>query len=157
MTLLDAVPDFAGLDTLILATDIDSRILEKAEAGVYSDQQITGIPEAFRKKYLKPTGADRFEITASVKRMIRFRELNLLHDWPMRTRFDVIFCRNVVIYFDTPTQDSLWPRFEASLHPEGWFFLGHSERISEASQARFSSVGMTAYQPVTAPQQTTTA
>ncbi|WP_407493470.1 CheR family methyltransferase [Pseudooceanicola sp. MF1-13] len=157
MTLLDAAPDFAGLDTLILATDIDTRILEKAEAGTYSAQQITGVPEALRGKFLKCTDPDTYTVTADVKRMVRFRELNLLHDWPMRTRFDVIFCRNVVIYFDTATQDSLWPRFEAALQPDGWFFLGHSERISEASQTRFSSVGMTAYQPVATSPQTTTA
>jgi len=157
MTLLDTAPDLAALDVLILATDIDTRILEKAETAVYSDQQIAGIPDALRAKYLKQLSPDQHAITPNVRRLIRFRELNLLHDWPMRTRFDVIFCRNVVIYFDTATQDSLWPRFEAALQPDGWFFLGHSERISEASQARFKSVGMTAYQPTTATPQPTTA
>lgn len=149
MLILDAAPELASLDTLILATDIDPRILEKAEAGVYSDQQIAGIPESYRARFLLHT-QDGHQVSAAVKRMVRFRELNLLGEWPMRTRFDVIFCRNVVIYFDAATQDSLWPRFDAALQPTGWMFLGHSERVSDAAQSRFTSVGMTAYQPSTA-------
>ena len=150
MLILDAAPELASLDTLILGTDIDTRILEKAEAGIYSTQQIQGVPEAYRGKFLNKTAdSDQMQVAANVKRLVRFRELNLLHDWPMKSRFDIIFCRNVVIYFDGPTQDSLWPRFDAALHPDGWFFLGHSERVSEASMSRFTSVGMTAYKPIT--------
>ena len=149
MLILEAAPDLQNLDTLILATDIDPKILEKAESGIYSDHQITGVPSGMRGKYLKSDGAN-FSVTPAVRRMIRFRELNLLRDWPMRTQFDVIFCRNVVIYFDTETQDRLWPRFQQALKPDGWFFLGHSERVSEASASRFTSVGMTAYRPTTA-------
>ena len=149
MLILDAAPELASLDTLILASDIDPRILEKAEAGVYAEQQITGVPEAYRSKFLTRT-TDGYQVTNAVKRLVRFRELNLLGEWPMRTKFDVIFCRNVVIYFDNATQDSLWPRFEAALQPTGWLFLGHSERVSDAAQSRFVSVGMTAYQPSSA-------
>lgn len=144
MQIHESAPDLAARDTLILASDIDPNILEKAEAGVYSDQQINGIPAEMRQKYLRSSGGQH-TVDPSLKRMIRFRELNLLRDWPMRTRFDVIFCRNVVIYFDAPTQDTLWPRFENALAPEGWFFLGHSERVSDAAASRFTSVGMTAY------------
>jgi chemotaxis protein methyltransferase CheR len=144
MTIQEAAPELAALDTLILATDIDPNILDKAEAGQYSDQQITGIPDALRGKYLT-SSASGHRVSATLKRMIRFRELNLLQPWPMRTRFDVIFCRNVVIYFDTETQNTLWPRFDQALVPDGWFFLGHSERVSDACAARFRSVGMTAY------------
>ena len=144
MLLSEAAPDLVAKDLLILATDIDPNILEKAEAGHYSDQQIAGIPDAMRAKFLRPAGSEHAVVPA-LKRLIRFRELNLLRDWPMRTRFDVIFCRNVVIYFDTATQNTLWPRFEAALAPEGWFFLGHSERVSDSTATSFVSVGMTAY------------
>ncbi|WP_375172859.1 CheR family methyltransferase [Pseudooceanicola sp.] len=144
MSIQEHAPELAALNTLILATDIDPNILAKAEAGIYSDQQIAGIPPEMRKKYLNPD-REGHAVTPALKRMIRFRELNLLHDWPMRTRLDVIFCRNVVIYFDADTQNALWPRFEQALIPEGWFFLGHSERVSDASALRFHSVGMTAY------------
>ncbi|WP_136635683.1 CheR family methyltransferase [Pseudooceanicola onchidii] len=144
MTIQEAAPELAARDVLILASDIDPNILDKAEAGIYSEQQINGIPPEMRKKYLRPSG-NGLQIDTGLKRMIRFRELNLLRDWPMRNKFDAIFCRNVVIYFDAPTQDTLWPRFENALAPEGWFFLGHSERVSDAAATRFTSVGMTAY------------
>lgn len=146
MLMHSVAPDLIARDTLILATDIDPNILAKAEAGHYSDQQIAGIPDELRKKYLKKDDQG-FTIDPVVKRLVRFRELNLLRDWPMRTRFDVIFCRNVVIYFDAETQDSLWPRFLKALTPQGWFFLGHSERISDRCAPDFTSVGMTAYRP----------
>jgi chemotaxis protein methyltransferase CheR len=144
MLIHQSAPELIERDTLILATDIDSKILEKAEAGTYAEQQITGIPDDMRAKYLSAT-SDGYAVTPSLRRLIRFRELNLLRDWPMRNRFDVIFCRNVVIYFDAATQDTLWPRFENALEPTGWFFLGHSERVSDAHAPRFHSIGMTAY------------
>lgn len=144
MMIHEAAPELIEKDTLILATDIDAKILEKAEAGIYADQQISGIPEDIRAKYLKAT-PEGHAVSPTLRRLIRFRELNLLRDWPMRNRFDVIFCRNVVIYFDAATQDTLWPRFENALAPNGWFFLGHSERVSDAHAPRFHSIGMTAY------------
>lgn len=149
MLLHSIAPDLAARDTLILATDIDPNILKKAEAGEYSEQQIAGIPQDLRKKYLRQSNQG-FTVDPSIKRLVRFRELNLLREWPMKSRFDVIFCRNVVIYFDAETQDTLWPRFQNALSPQGWFFLGHSERISDASASQFTSVGMTAYRPKTA-------
>jgi chemotaxis protein methyltransferase CheR len=68
----------------------------------------------------------------------------------MRGQFDIIFCRNVVIYFDQQTQAGLWPRFHGALVPSGWFFIGHSERISDASVHLYQSVGQTAYRAVPA-------
>lgn len=155
MLLLEHAPDLVSRDMLILATDIDPNILEKAESGLYSEQQIGGVPDVLKKKYLKQ-GAAGYTIDPIVKRLVRFRELNLLRDWPMRNRFDAIFCRNVVIYFDAATQEGLWPRFENALQPDGWFFLGHSERVSDSSATRFMSVGMTAYRPKNAKDTTKT-
>lgn len=150
MLINEHFPELASLDTLILATDIDTKILEKARSGTYVTQQISGIPADLRAKYLKQVGPDEFQVQPQIKKMIRFNQLNLLSDWPMKTQFDVIFCRNVVIYFDAETQSSLWPRFQRTLSPEGWFFLGHSERVSDAHSDNFVSVGMTAYRPKTA-------
>lgn len=144
MLLAESAPEIVGRDTLILATDIDPDILEKATTGHFSDQQIAGVPNAMRAKYLTPKDGG-YEVKSTLKKLIRFRELNLLRDWPMRVPFDVIFCRNVVIYFDSQTQNMLWPRFEKALKPGGWFFLGHSERVAETGGAQFTSVGMTAY------------
>lgn len=150
MTLLEHAPEMAQKDVLILASDIDPQILAKAKAGAYSEQQIGGIPEAYLKKYMHKSGSDfdvKYEVDPALKKLVRFRELNLLRDWPMSGGFDVVFCRNVVIYFDAPTQASLWPRFHKMLGKDAWFFLGHSERISDCAQPLFKSIGLTAYHP----------
>ncbi|WP_261397845.1 CheR family methyltransferase [Maritimibacter alkaliphilus] len=151
MCLLEAAPDIARYDIRILASDIDEAILARAEEAVYSVQQISGLPEPLRQRYLLtgPT-PDTVRVARPVCQLVSLRQLNLLGQWPMRRPFDVIFCRNVVIYFDTATQAGLWPRFHAALQPDGWLFLGHSERVSENAHALFTSIGMTAYRPTTA-------
>ncbi len=146
MCLQAAAPELASRDILILGTDIDPAILEKAEAAIYNDQQIAGIPDEMRKSYLESdprTG--QHHVKGEIRRLVRFRELNLLREWPMKGQFDVIFCRNVVIYFDAETQASLWPRFRQRIIEGGWIFLGHSERISDSSLSLFEPNGMTAY------------
>ena len=77
--------------------------------------------------------------------MVSFRELNLVADWPMRGQFDVIFCRNVVIYFDEPTRDRVWSRFTRVMPPGGTLYVGHSERLSGHAASRFESTGLTTY------------
>lgn len=149
MTLLSAAPELSHRDVLVLGSDIDPRILNAAEAGRYSEQQISGIPEPMRRDFLKPAGDGEYEVQTNVRKLVRFRELNLHRDWPMRSAFDVIFCRNVVIYFDLAAQAALWPRFHKVLAPDGWFFLGHSERISDSALKLFQSAGPTAYKPLT--------
>ena len=152
MALLDAAPELATRDFLILASDIDPKIMQKARLGQYSLQQIKGIPSAFQEKYLTVVDgkSETYEVTEEIKKTVRFRDLNLLADWPMKNSFDVIFCRNVVIYFDAETQANLWPRFHSALKPDGWFFLGHSERISENAMDKFTAIGLTAYRPTSA-------
>ena len=74
-----------------------------------------------------------------------FRELNLIGDWPMKGKFDVIFCRNVVIYFDEPTQERIWSRFAPALVPGGTLYIGHSERVSGPAASQFETTGLTTY------------
>ncbi|MDF1854077.1 protein-glutamate O-methyltransferase [Pseudooceanicola sp.] len=146
MDLLSVAPDMTHCDVLILASDIDGSILEAAKSGIYTDTQISGIPAARRKAFLIEQDAPgAYMIAPPLRQLVRFRELNLLRDWPMTGRFDVIFCRNVVIYFDGETQAALWPRFRRALQDDGWMFVGHSERIPDAAQSRFTAVGQTAY------------
>ncbi len=132
MTLLDALPDAVSRDVLVLATDIDTNMLERGENGRYDAAQAESIPLPLRKKWLVPerSGATMgFRVSDSVRALVRFRELNLLSAWPMKGQFDAIFCRNVLIYFDEPTQKNIWARFATLMKPGGTLYIGHSERI----------------------------
>jgi chemotaxis protein methyltransferase CheR len=86
-----------------------------------------------------------FAIDTDPRKLISFAELNLIEDWPMRQGFDAIFCRNVAIYFDAPTQSRLWHRFSQQTTPGGHLFIGHSERLSGPALAQMRSVGITVY------------
>lgn len=148
MTLLDAAPDAPNLDIKILATDIDPNVISTAKKGYYDDRSADDISEAFQEKFTKNVKNGRktgIQMTEALRNMVSFRELNLLSQWPISGKFDVIFCRNVVIYFDEVTQLSLWPRFEAVTAPDGWLFVGHSERLSERLETKFVTSGPTAY------------
>ncbi len=145
-TLLSVCPEAPKLDLRILATDVDPDILSRARQGIYRIDELPSIPEPARSQHLAVTrGAATFSIAAAPRALIRFGELNLIQPWPMRGPFDVIFCRNVVIYFDKPTQERLWQRFATLLSPGGHLFIGHSERVSGAAAALFRSVGITVY------------
>jgi chemotaxis protein methyltransferase CheR len=147
-TVLDAVPEAADRDLIILATDIDSEMLHRGEAGRYQARQLGDVPADVRKKWFRPTpqkGEFDFEVAPELRALVRFKELNLLHEWPMTCLFDVIFCRNVMIYFDEQTQNEAWQRFADQLRPAGILCIGHSERIATAHMP-FNLVGQTIYQ-----------
>jgi chemotaxis protein methyltransferase CheR len=147
IALLDVMPDAPDHDIRILATDIDPDVLNRAQAAVYRAGQVENIPAESRSKCLLPTkdaGEMAFCISDVARELVRFRELNLLDPWPMTGRFDVIFCRNVMIYFDEPTQNDIWLRFAEVLQPGGYLYIGHSERIA-ADRLPFDLVGQTTY------------
>lgn len=152
MTILERVPEAHQLDIRILATDIDAKVVRFARAGVYPEHFLHGVSETLLHKYFDREGAEgappRFAAKPALMNLIRFNELNLLARWPMRRRFDLIFCRNVVIYFDLKTQEALWPRFRQVLHPDGHLFLGHSERIANPGRFGFDCTGPTTYRPL---------
>lgn len=149
MTLLESMPNAPEYDILILATDIDPDMLNIAKTGVYPGRLLEQIPGNGRKRWLKTERSveDGFSISEPARNLIRFRELNLLGEWPMKSRFDVIFCRNVTIYFDEATQDKLWRRFSQHLEPGGHLYIGHSERIA-AGEHSFELVAQTTYKKV---------
>ncbi|MEL6644659.1 MAG: protein-glutamate O-methyltransferase CheR [Pseudomonadota bacterium] len=152
ITLLEMSRDVARHDIRILATDIDRGILKKATSGVFDSRQMGGLSEAQIATYFQSQpGGSTYTVTDQVKDLIAFRRLNLIDPWPMQGRFDVILCRNVVIYFSAATQKTLWPRFAQALMPGGWFFLGHSERIQDESKNLFHSDGITTYRLKTSP------
>lgn len=145
MTVLDVFPDAADFDLRILATDIDPEIIAKARAGVYDEQLVQDLLGTRRAKYLAAE-AGRYSIRPDVRALLRFAELNLHTTWPFSGSFDVIFCRNVVIYFDLPMRQVLWERFANILGRGGYLLIGHSERLDGPATARFTPVGTTAYQ-----------
>jgi len=146
MTLLSMAPDAGGLDIKILATDIDPNMVADGRAGVYSDSLLTAVPPDMRRKWFSPApGGNGQQIADEVRALVAFRELNLIGDWPMRGRFDAIFCRNVVIYFGEDTQAKIWSRFAPMLNPGGTLYIGHSERVSGPAADRFKPDGVTTY------------
>ncbi|VDC30714.1 CheR family methyltransferase [Pseudogemmobacter humi] len=154
MTVLDLLPEAPRLNIRILATDIDAKILARARIGRYPVAEAQSIPATLRAAFSRPAGADHFALDERVTGMIRFAALNLVESWPLRGPFDAIFCRNVAIYFDKPTQARLWSRFAELLAPGGMLFIGHSERVSGPAAGLLSSAGITAYQLTSAAERT---
>lgn len=148
LTVLSLMPNVADFDFKILATDIDPKILGLARAGAYDETSLETISPAMRKQWFQEVevqGRRKFQVDDRVKRLITFNELNLLAQWPFKGLFDVIFCRNVVIYFDEPTQTKIWSRFAGQLHDNGHLYIGHSERVAGEAKHVFDNIGITTY------------
>lgn len=129
--LRECLPDIDVKDVKILATDISTEILEKARISVYGEEDIRHLPSPFLQKYFtKVRGTRTWQVKEDVRAIVRLARLNLMDTWPMKGLFDVIFCRNVMIYFDKPTQETLINRFWNFLEPGGYLFVGHSEGLS---------------------------
>lgn len=150
MVVRDVIPASSNWDVKILATDIDTNVLNKAQAGVYAEERAKDIPVPLCRRFVaKGSGqnAGRIRMRDELRSMISFRQLNLMDPWPMKGPFDFIFCRNVVIYFDKPTQKILFDRYADILRPGGHLFVGHSETLFKVS-TRFALVGRTIYRRV---------
>ena len=129
----EAFSDTLGWDIRILATDIDTRVLSHAQEGVYSLAQVERVPAPLLQRYFyKGTGKNEGLacVKPVLKTLLRFRRLSLIDEyWPMHGPFDVIFCRNVLIYFDKDTQRRLLERLALMLCHDGYLMLGHAESI----------------------------
>ena len=139
----------SDLDFRILATDIDTDILARAEAGIYPAELFERLP-ADVKPLLKLDGAPargEARIADELRRLIAFKRLNLIEKWPMSGPFDVIFCRNVFIYFDTQTKASILDRFVTLLSPGGFLYLGHSESLPQP-HPHLRLIGRTIYERI---------
>ena len=138
----------------MLSTDIDTNCLNKARAGMYPFERVSKIPEPQLKKYFlrgKGDNEGQVKVKPELQSMVRFETLNLLADrWAVQGPFDAIFCRNVMIYFDKPTQAKILQRFAPLLKPDGLLFAGHSENFTYISRS-FRLRGQTVYECV--PQQ----
>lgn len=148
MLVKETVPPAAGWDVKILATDIDSNVLATARQGVYSLDRLQGLsPQRLQRWFHKGVGARAglVRLVPELRELVVFRQLNLMQPWPMRAPFDVIFCRNVVIYFDKVTQKTLFERFANVLDSQhGYLFVGHSESLHTLTE-RFVLLGRTIY------------
>jgi chemotaxis protein methyltransferase CheR len=144
MLLHDSIPDIGRWDFKILATDISGRILQKASCAAYAEESLSGISAAQRQKYLTRTNDQHYRIRDEIRKPIKFARLNLMEKWPMRGPFDVIFCRNVMIYFDKPTQSVLVNRFYDLLDTGNHLFVGHSESLTSVDH-RFAYVQPAVY------------
>jgi chemotaxis protein methyltransferase CheR len=144
-TLLSAWPDAANHDVRILATDIDRNVLAAAEAGVYAETLLEGVSPDMRARYFEPAERGQARVVQAVRRLIAFRPLNLVESWPMQGQFQAIFCRNVVIYFDEPTQQRVWEKFTPRLTPDGALYIGHSERVTGPAAQHLRSQGVSTY------------
>ncbi|MGO9947878.1 MAG: CheR family methyltransferase [Steroidobacteraceae bacterium] len=139
----------AGWDIKLLATDIDSKVVATATEGVYASDRFKGVaPERVRSWFRDVAGRPGFLAASDeLKSLITFKQLNLLDPWPVKGPFDVIFCRNVVIYFDKATQRGLFDRMADLQEPGGWLFIGHSENLLNVTR-RYKLVGRTVYRRV---------
>jgi len=144
ITVLSALPDAANLDVKILATDIDPNMVAEGKTGIYREEAVAPVPLELRRKWFKKS-AGGWEVADELRRLVSFRELNLIGEWPMRGKFDAIFCRNVVIYFDEPTQERIWARFAPMLEPGGTLYIGHSERVAGRAANLYETTGLTTY------------
>ena len=146
MTAADALGSRAPVR--ILATDIDTNVLATARKGVYPIDHLQKIPHDLQKRhFLRGEGNNQgyARVKDDLRRLVSFRQLNLLDEtWPMRGRFDFIFCRNVMIYFDKATQHAILKKLAAYLQPDGLLFVGHSESFHSASDL-FKICGNTVY------------
>ena len=147
ITLLEAIAGQGRWDVKILATDISTRMLETARKGIYSKERIEPVPLLQRNKYLMMRhqhGKKTFEIGKILRDAVIFKYLNLQQDWPIKGPLDFIFCRNVMIYFDKPTQQHLINRFWDLLDSGGILFTGHSESLTGIKH-RFNYIQPTIY------------
>ena len=137
-------------DFSILASDISTRVLDAAKRAIYTKAAIEPIPDVFRKKYLMRGKGSRdgyFRIMPELRKKVLFRRINLLekNDFNVKGLMDIIFCRNVIIYFDRETQITLFKKFYAQLRPGGFMFVGHSETLNTISND-FVQVDSAVYQ-----------
>ncbi|MGI6280345.1 MAG: CheR family methyltransferase [Acutalibacteraceae bacterium] len=119
----------ASWDFRILATDISLKAMEAAKNGVYGEESLKELPKTWKMKYFNKQGDEYYELKDEVRNQVIFKRLNLMDPFPYQQPFDLIFCRNVMIYFDQPTKNALINKFYNALKSGGYLFIGHSETV----------------------------
>lgn len=150
MVVREFFEDYDGWDVKVVATDLDSNVIDKGKAGVYDIGRVDGLSLEYKKRWMKRGKGDQSNLVkmkSELQNLITFKQLNLLHGWPIKGPIDIIFCRNVVIYFDKETQRNLFDRYADVLSSDGHIFIGHSENMFNVCD-RFESLGNTIYQRI---------
>ena len=147
ISLLEAMENQQDWSIKILATDVDSDVLSTAKQGIYSQDRVNGLPASVKRRWFMKGRGERsgtVRVSPELQQIISFKQLNLMQDWPIKKQFDIIFCRNVVIYFDRNTKIRLLDRFADYLFNDGFLIMGHSESLQTLSK-RFDVMGKTVY------------
>jgi chemotaxis protein methyltransferase CheR len=135
MLLHEVAPQLSSWQVEIVATDISTEVLEKARAGLYSQFEVQrGLPIQLLLKYFTQVG-DQWQICSQIRSMVGYRPLNLIKDFEHLGAFDIVYCRNVLIYFDPPTKSDVLKRLAASLAPDGALLLGSAETVINLTDA----------------------
>jgi chemotaxis protein methyltransferase CheR len=147
ITTAEAFKNKWGWDIKILATDLDTEVLRRAAQGTYPTQVIAPVPREYLAKHFTRTGSE-YTVSNTIKSLVVFRRLNFMDPaFPMKKPFDIIFCRNVIIYFDQPTKVALMSKFHYHLKDDGYMFIGHSESLM-GMKDKFSYIKNTVYRKV---------
>ncbi len=147
MALLETIPHIENWNVRILATDLDTSVIDAAVRGIYRQEKVAALSKARLKSWFEKGRGSRsglVRVTPKVRKLVTFRQLNLMQEWPMQGPFDIIFCRNVVIYFDKQIQQRLFERYADIMAPAGHLFIGHSESLYNVTD-RFKLIGRTIY------------
>jgi len=147
MTVRAAIPNIESWDARILATDLDTNMVATGQTGLYKDNFKDSLPAGHYAKFCQQAADGRVQMADGLRKLIAFKQLNLLGQWPMKGPFDAIFCRNVMIYFDAPTKARLVDRYANLLKPDGFLYVGHSESLREDGK-RYKVCGRTTYRRV---------
>lgn len=151
ITLFDYFNGKSAPEFLLLATDIDTQVLDRAKEGSYPAEHLSEVDEKYLKTYFTYSQNEKggfYRVKDQLKEVIYFRRLNLLQDeYPMKKKFDIIFCRNVIIYFDRETQKKLFEKYYSYLKDDGYLLIGHSENITSITD-KFTLAGRTIYRKV---------
>ncbi|WP_395338621.1 CheR family methyltransferase [Ningiella sp. W23] len=149
MTAVEAFGSF-DLPVEIIASDIDSKVLATASQGVYKIEQLEGLPQSMKKRFFlrgKGSNSGLVRVVPELRKLLSFQKLNLMDDsWQLAKDFDIVFCRNVMIYFDKPTQLNILSKIIKHMRPQGLYYAGHSENFSHVSSI-LTPLGKTVYRP----------
>ncbi|MEM7619437.1 MAG: protein-glutamate O-methyltransferase [Pseudomonadota bacterium] len=147
MTAQSSLASHRSCDLKILATDLDTKMLQTARTGLYDVGLLKDIPENYREMYTKTNKSynGRFEIKANLRSLIHFNQMNLMREWPMKGQFDIVFCRNVLIYFNNEDKAQIISKLINKLKVGGYLYMGHAESILNPPET-LQSVAPTTYQ-----------